>query len=273
MDLNIEQFSPTRAEIAALVATAKTLDLPDPYDFTRAREVRDARLALRTARTNITKIGKALREDALTFQRKVIEKEKELVALITPEEQRLQELEDAAELAKEREARKAMLPKRRERLAAIGDGIEDTDEALLDMDGTAFEGYLNRRLADKNEADRIALEQERWRVEAEKERMAREQEIREAEERGRIEAAARAEREHIAREQQAARDAELAKEREAKEKSEAEAAKAREEAMLEKDRKYQAFLTKHGYEPGDKFMMQRSGTTLRLYKLVGTLEL
>ena len=67
MSLDIEKFSPTKAELIRLVEQSKNLDLPNPFDGEQVRKIKDARLALRSTRTAITKRGKELREDALAF--------------------------------------------------------------------------------------------------------------------------------------------------------------------------------------------------------------
>ena len=76
MELSIEKFSPTKAELARIVEESKGLDLTDPFDMAQVKKIKAARIALGKTRVAITKRGKELREDALTFQRAVIAKEK-----------------------------------------------------------------------------------------------------------------------------------------------------------------------------------------------------
>src|SRR5260370_38000405 len=117
MDLTIEKFSPTKAELATMAAEAQAIT-----QEAAPQKIREMRIALKKARTTITKIGKELREDAVAFQKAVISKEKELIAIIEPEEDRLEEIEAEAESIREREERREFLPRRKERLLAIGDG-------------------------------------------------------------------------------------------------------------------------------------------------------
>jgi uncharacterized protein YifE (UPF0438 family) len=138
INLEIEKFSPTKAELTKLLEASKALELPDLFDEAQLRKVKDARINLRDARIDITKTGKALREDALKFQKAVITKEKEFVAIIEPEENRLADLEEAAAKAVQRKARVEVLPRRKERIAAIADGMSETDDHLLDMDDPTF---------------------------------------------------------------------------------------------------------------------------------------
>ncbi len=107
----------------------------------------------------IEKTGKTLRADALKFQKDVIAREKELIGIIEPEESRLGALEEQANTIKERAARAALLPMRREQLDALRVAI--TDAEILDMDNDAFIAYLNEAQAQKNEWDRLEIEKQR----------------------------------------------------------------------------------------------------------------
>ena len=262
MELSIEKFSPTQAELAKLAEESKAIALPDPFDQVQLRRVKDTRLNLRNARVEITKTGKALREDALKFQKAVIAKEKELVAIIEPAETRLAELEDAAQKAVERKTRLELLPHRKERLAAIGDGLFETDDHLLDMDGPEFEAYCNERLAAKNEADRQRIEAENRTIDEEKAKIEREKEMREREEKARAE-----ERERIEREQKESA------ERQQREQEEAARKEQLEKERIEKEASYQTFLKAHGYteQTSGQFAIHTDHIAheVKLYKLVG----
>ncbi len=77
MNLDIEKFSPTKAELHSLAEKASLITNESSFD-----EIHAMRMKLRNTRTAIAKTGKLLREDAIKFQRDVIEKEKELIAII-----------------------------------------------------------------------------------------------------------------------------------------------------------------------------------------------
>ena len=258
-ELNIEKFSPTIAELKKLAEQAAGITLLDPLNKENVKIVKDMRLVLRDARTQISKMGKELREDAVKFQKVVIAKEHELVAIIAPEEDRLSGLEEEAARIQEREDRKEFLPRRRERIAAIGDVedlpntmiIELSDDALLDMDGAQFEGYLNARMALKNERDRKKLAEQQARIDAENAELKRKQDLAEAEERGRKIAQERAESERIAREAHTAEHEE--EERISRE-------------MTERNGRYQAFLAEHGYNKWDFYTTQDIGGVITLWK-------
>lgn len=273
--LNIEKFDPTAAQLHELVALP--VDLTDPLNEDSVKAAHEKRMKLREARVAITKTGKAMREDALKFQKDVIAKEKELVAIVEPEEARLQEFEDKAAVLKEREARKAALPMRREQLRDIDPEAEKTttDEAILDMDATGFKEHLNQVLAAKNkrEADALAAQKaEQDARQAELDRKEREAAEKEAREKAAAEAAEKARAEERARiEREAAEKAEREKrEAEAKAKAEAEAA-----AKLAADQKYQAFLTEHNYTPERAYLyrIERTDKKVFLFEKVGELDL
>ena len=251
------------AELQALADTAKALDLSD------IKEVRQTRIQLKNARVEITKTGKAMRDDANKFASAVIAREKELIGIIKPEEERLSDVEEAAKQAEEREARKALLPHRIERLTAIGDGIETSEETLLEMDGPAFEGYINQRLAQKNEADRLEIERLKAEQEKEAQRLANEEATRKREEQARQD-----ERERIEREQAAEKErqekARVDEERRQKEEAEkAAAAEVARQKQLEADARYQEWLKSHDYQgEGQGLVLKDMGDHVLLYKFV-----
>lgn len=187
------KFDPTVEQLTQMAEAVKNLTAADLTDDKQLELVKETRLQLRTARTTIEKQGKAMRDESNKYNKAVIARENELIAIIEPEEKRLKALEDEAALIKVRKAREELLPMRREALAVVG--VTDlTDEALLDLDNDQFIVFLNKCTADKNERDRQEIQ-------AEKDRLAREahlEQVRkdaEVAERNRIEAAAKADEE------------------------------------------------------------------------------
>lgn len=87
------------------------------------QECHAARMRLKNARIEIEKLGKSARDDATKFSKAVIAEEARLVALIEPEEKRLQAIQDAWDAAREAE-RIAHENAERERLARIQEAIE-----------------------------------------------------------------------------------------------------------------------------------------------------
>lgn len=199
-NLNIEKFDPTSAELQAMVATSKAIT-----EKSEPSVIREMRLQLKTARVNISKKGKELREEAIAFQKAVIGKEKELIAIIEPEEERLLAIEEVAKQRKEKEERAVLLPMRKEELKNRNVLTVITDDALLDMDTPTFQTWINDQLTAQLEASRIALEAKEREVKAAEERIRIEKEARAREEKAREEA-------RIEAEEKAAQDAIKAKE-------------------------------------------------------------
>lgn len=280
MELNIEKFDPTVEQLNELVVVSKKVTNLSPIE-----EVKKARIQLKTARVAITKKGKELRDDAIKFQKAVIAKEKELVAIIEPEEERLSEIEEVVKQAKLREERIALLPTRYEQLNAIGDTVTVTDDELLEMDTDTFSAYRNQRISDKNEADRLAIEAKEREIKEKEEALAREKEMQEREKKAREEAQLEAERKlKLAKEEaelKAIRDKEEAdrrvieerqkvereqkekEEREAKAKEEAERLAKEEQEKLEKQKRYKKWLEENNYnEETDKIFNSEKEVTL-----------
>ena len=85
-------------------------------------------------RTGIKAVGEAARKDATDFSKAVIAKEKDLIALITPEENRVFELRDAYDNKVEAE-KQAAIAKERERISAIQADIAAIHDAPLELVG------------------------------------------------------------------------------------------------------------------------------------------
>lgn len=289
----LEKFDPTVATLQAMVEKTKDLKATDLKDKTQLETVRKARIDLKKTRVAIEKYGKDLRDDANKFSKAVIAKEKELIGIIEPEEDRLKAIEEEAEKLAIREERMEKLPARKERLAAIGDGVEVSDEDLLLMDANDFEGYFNARIADKLKADKEKAEadqrardeeirKENERKEAEikaREDAAREKEEANAREEARLKAEKEArEREEKAREEEREK-ARLAEEKrledEKRAKEEAAKKEAEEKARLEKAERYRNWRAQFGWTEVTRadFKEEKVGDTVVLWKKVDTFHL
>ena len=201
-------FDPTFEKLQSIVAETAKITALDLADDTQLAVVKGTRIQLRDARVMIEKQGKGMREDALKYQRDVIAREKELIAIIEPEEKRLKAIEEEANTIRERKAREALLPMRREQLLPLG--VAFTDETLLDMDNDEFIEFLNTSTALKNERDRQEIEAEKAKLARAAELAAAAEDARVAE-RARIEATAKLNEEHrIHAEAQKKHEAELA---------------------------------------------------------------
>lgn len=212
-----------------------------------------ALMTLRNTRTDITKAGKAARDDANAFSKAVIAEEKRLVAIVEPEELRLQTLRDVWDEAREAEKR-AAAEKEAKRIAAIREHIDDIRsiatkavglvswliaveiedlqalaidvERFADLTGEA-EAARGATLDKLNElhAAAVAHEAEQARLAAERKEL----------ERQRAELEAQRRRDEEARAEQERKDAEARAAREAEERAAREAREAEERAQRERE--------------------------------------
>lgn len=185
----LEKFDPQIAELQKIAKGAKKITVTDFKDKVQLGAVREERINLKNLRVDIEKKGKALRDDANTFNKAVLSKQHEMLDIIVPEEKRLGELEDKAVKLVEVEKRKESLPNRKERLAEIGDSVEVKDEEILGMDDARFFAYVNERTAEWNAEQVRKLEEER-----EADRIKKEKELAVAEEIKRLDALKETER-------------------------------------------------------------------------------
>lgn len=106
-------FQTTRDQLKVLAAKSTSLVKVDTPDNLAAAKA--AKATLVSTRTRIEKTGKAARDDANKFGKAVIAKERELIGLISPEEQRLgtlidaeqRRIDEAEKAAREAEQRRA----------------------------------------------------------------------------------------------------------------------------------------------------------------------
>lgn len=231
--LDIEKFSPPVAELNEIVSKTKLITMENIGDLTQLSIVKESRKTLQRARIDITKKGKELRQDALSFQKAVITREKELIEIIEPEEKRLTDLINKADAHIEMQGRVALIPERRESLAQIDKEVQLSDDELTAMDNLQFQTFCNDLITVKNENARVKIEEDKERLEKEKRRIAREKEIEDAKTLARKEEREKADRERKEREKEEAerkeREAKEEKERIAREEKEAKERVAREE--------------------------------------------
>lgn len=241
MEFNIEAFDPNKEQLQEIVSETKQITKESGEE-----KVKEYRTKIVRTRTTIQKIGKKWRDEANAFNKKVLAKEKELLEIITPEEERLKSIEAEIEKEKIMEERKASLPRRHEKLNSIGDNITVSDETLLEMNDLEFVEYRQQRI------DNHEMEQER-KINEEIDRAAREKEIEEAERRARKEG-----------EERAAQAAALAK-------WEAEKREKEEKLKAEKNEKFQEWKKELGITEQDK--IERDGYTFIAYKRVGKITI
>jgi hypothetical protein len=256
-NIDINEFNPTLAELQELVSTTKEIEVTDYTDKKQIKEVKENRLALRDARINITKKGKELRQDAIDFQKSVIEREKELVGIIEPEEGRLKEIEEKAKEEKAKAERIEILPQRKSKLETIGDDVKVKNDELLKMDDATFTEYYDKRVADKNEAERKKLEEKERKLQQKEEDMKREEEARKSEEKARHEERESAEKERKEESERVEREKKEEEERKKREEAEQKEEEKRKKKELEKEDRFQEWLKEKGWteEKSDSFQM------------------
>jgi len=259
------KFDETRAALLPLVeASARIVGITNGAGYAEAQA---ARMKLKSTRVEIEKRGKAAREDATAFSKAVIAKEKELIGVIAPEEDRLATLQDtwdaamALEKAAKAEAERLRVFAIRQNidamrslpLRAVGATSAQIAEALalasapLAFDAQELAGEAQAAQADsiaaltaaleaakadeiRREQERIEREAESARIAAERAELARlraEQEKRDAEER----AAIAAEREAARKAEEAIAAAERVKQAEELRQQRAAEEQARAERM------------------------------------------
>ena len=89
--LGLSNLEDRLADLSGLASKSK--DLVEVTNADSYQQIDTARKVLKTERIDITKTGKAARDDANAFAKAVIAKENQLIAVILPEEQRLQAIQ------------------------------------------------------------------------------------------------------------------------------------------------------------------------------------
>lgn len=311
MDTKAIKFNPTVEKLTSAVEVSKKIVVSDLRDLKQIQAVKETRKELRKFEIVIEKDGLKFREEAKDWAKEVIRQEKELKKITSPEIERLKEIEDKSEAVLLKDKRIKSLPDKKERLEAIGDDIKVEDDFLLNMEDLGFVAYLNERVADKNEADRVAEEEraEKARIKVQEEQEAKEKKLEDEKEALRIkgeEAQAKIDKanEELAQKNKEAQDkideanrkidadkldlqhkkelqeADDRAKKDAEEKQEADRLKAVEDKKAEDDKlkkrkAYIKFLSDNGYteKTKDNYTIIKSEAKIVLYKKVGEFEL
>jgi len=270
---NVLAFDETKTKLVALAAeSARIVEITGAPGY---QEAQAARVKLKFARVDIEKRGKAAREDAQAFAKAVIGKERELVEIIAPEEDRLQALQDkwdsvvALEKAAKAEAerlrvlniRLAIDAVRGLPLQAVGAtsaqiaDLINRANAPLGIDAQEFD--VEARRAQQEAVDRLTSAH----AAAVADEIRREEERKEREAEAARLAAERAELERL-RAEQAKREADerakLAAERDAEEKRQAEARAAQIEADRKAAAEREAAAEAERQKVAEELRMQRA---------------
>lgn len=276
------KFDRTEAELKSIVAETAFIIEVNIDNKDEIKKVKEARISIGKVITAIEEFGLNKRSFFTEINRKIMARQKELVAILEPEKDRLKAFEEEAKQKQEIADRMLVLPERKNQLAAIGDGLIISDEYLLQMDSEEFVNYINRRKNDylvareakiKEGEDKLAKDKE---IEDAKKK-AREEEI----EKGKIAIELAKEKAEIEK-QEIIRKAEKEKQDliDENDKKEADRIKAEEDkkkeedekkAKLAKDENYKTWLKENGMteETKNDFVIQRvDGSHVRLLKIV-----
>src|SRR5574337_303860 len=145
-------------EIALVDLVKESASLVQIKDKSGYQQAHSARMRLKGTRVEIQKRAKDAREDAQAFSKAVIAEEKRLIALVEPEEDRLQGLQDVWDAAREAEkqariqAEEARVAKHRANIDAIrdtalhaatmgSDGVRGLIEELEQLDLSDMEEF------------------------------------------------------------------------------------------------------------------------------------
>jgi hypothetical protein len=225
----LEAFEARKAELTTLKEEVEHLKIESIEDKAAIKQVTEARKKLKSARVEIEKEGKSMRDPLTAVNKNISAKEKELIDIIEPTEKALskqelwvkQENERIEREAEERET--ARIQDRINRMSAYGYEIDYNMVKLLGDDD--FEKMVERakREFEKEEADKA-------------ERARKEQEQREQDERDRAELKALREKQEAADKILREREEEIARKEAEFKRQEEERAEAQRREREDKER-------------------------------------
>lgn len=146
-------FADRKAELAQLAQ--ESVRIVAITNAAGREECHAARMRLKTTRVEIQKAGKEARDDANAFAKAVIAKEKELVDVIAPEENRLQSLQDEWDAAREAE-RQARIRAEQERVEAIQRRIAEIRGAVAEAAGKSSDA-IAQLIAELSDIDVLGV--------------------------------------------------------------------------------------------------------------------
>lgn len=144
----------------------KVVEESKKIDLTNISEVTDFYRKLVKTRTTITKQGKSHRDEANAYNKAVLIKEKEYLAIIQPTELEFKKIIDDEKKRKEKEERKKTLPVRKKQLESLE--IKISDDEILEMNDTQFNSFYSEEFDKKREKELF----EKNRIEQEKKEQA-----------------------------------------------------------------------------------------------------
>lgn len=174
IDTGLQAFEKRKSELTELKSQATGLKIESIDDKDSIHQVSIIRKKLKSARVEIEKEGKSMRDPLTRFSKLISEKEKELVAIIEPTEKELLVQEKWVDDEKEK-IKKSAIDARMEKLSFSGIAFDPV--YIGSLDDTAFNLILNntkleyeKDKAAKAESERLAKE-EAARLKAEREEL------------------------------------------------------------------------------------------------------
>ena len=163
-------FDAARAELATLADQSKGItEITNKAGYDQCHA---ARMVLKNRRIAIQRLGKDAREDAQAYSKAVIGVEKELVAIIEPEEGRLAAMQEEWDTARQREREAAeraeaeRIQKQQDALATITGALGRLFGATADQLNLALDQLASFEMDQFDEVFRPAAEQARQEAEA-----------------------------------------------------------------------------------------------------------
>lgn len=250
--MDLDKFDPKIADLQTIVADTTHITSIDLKNDTELELFKTCLKTLQQARLKITTTGKMLRDESNAYSKAVIAREKELLAVVEPEEQRLKQIKEDAEHVELMKVRETMTPFRIKTMKERGLTESQYPENLVALDAEQFETHVSLKVQENNEAELIKLREEKEKRDKEEYEKQHAQEVKDAADNARL-----AEIERVATESKMA---------EVKATQEAEDEKKR----IQGDAKYQAFLKEHGYtlETKGDFVIEKVGNKVRLCKIL-----
>lgn len=160
----VEAFGGPFEEAGVILATYKDIKVTDVSDTKGMKKARDARLALKAARTTVERNRKQLKENINKTGRAIDSVARFVKEAIAPAEEYLQLQEDYAKIA----AEKAAEAKHAERVEKLSQFVDDVSVySLRDMDDETFTKLLAQAKADREAAIEADKKAEAERIKAE----------------------------------------------------------------------------------------------------------
>ena len=250
-DYNIENITKVIAEV-------------DDMDLSNFEQVKEKHAFFVKIRTTIKGQEKKMVDEANAFRKSVFSKRDEYLELSVPVEEKLKDILDKEKERLEIEARKELLPEKKEKLSKLK--IEQpSDEEVLQLNPEQWVEFYELKLSEHQ----LALDAEENKRKEDEQRKDREAQIaKDADEKARIDEKEKADAKirALELEKEQARQAKLADE--VRLQSEADAKKKDEEALA-KTKEYNKFLSENSHNEKTD-ILKNEGSEVKLYRLVAT---